>query len=399
MMKYIVMMSIFLVVFAYFVYKPFPKGAAEPWKQSMVATGYEIVELLGFVSETLGLTSHINVTRWITTMSGLVFTARNTVLVSEELIDGVKVRISRPKNVHHTLPGLMYFHGGGFVICDPGCMASVTDLLSEELKAVVISVDYRLAPEHPYPAAFDDCLAATRHVIQHADRLGIDKYRIGLAGDSAGGGLTLSVALKLSSNLDPQLAPIKVIGPIYPGLQAFDFRLPSYIQFKDGPSLLSLRRMAMFYLNYMKANTTYLTAFLSNTHVSKSLRQSVYASRVSPKLLPPRLQTYSEAPEQQDGDEDVSNEIQSILLDPFFAPLMSDDATLKMLPPTCVLIAELDILRDDGFLLAERLKGLGVQVQLLYYEGYEHAFLSFVDIYSGAANAVHDLAKCLSQYL
>lgn len=109
--------------------------------------------------------------------------------------DGVAVRV----RIHHPAPGtakpaLVYFHGGGFVVGDLDSHAAFQRRVCREADVVVVAVDYRLAPEHPFPAAIDDCVAATRAVLAKAAELGIDPARVAVSGDSAGGNLALNVA-------------------------------------------------------------------------------------------------------------------------------------------------------------------------------------------------------------
>ncbi len=111
------------------------------------------------------------------------------------LHEGLSVRV----RVHHPAPGqrrpaLVYFHGGGFVVGDLDSHASFLRRIAREADVVVVAVDYRLAPEHPFPAAIDDCVAATRAVLAKASELGVDPERVAVGGDSAGGNLALNVA-------------------------------------------------------------------------------------------------------------------------------------------------------------------------------------------------------------
>jgi acetyl esterase len=108
--------------------------------------------------------------------------------------DGLSVRV----RVHHPAPGqrrpaLVYFHGGGFVVGDLESHASFLRRMAREADVVVVAVDYRLAPEHPFPAAVDDCIAATRAVLAKAAELGVDPARVAVGGDSAGANLALNV--------------------------------------------------------------------------------------------------------------------------------------------------------------------------------------------------------------
>ncbi len=110
--------------------------------------------------------------------------------------DGVPVRIYRPTDSTEPQRALVYFHGGGFVVGSVETHDGITRALARRADCIVVSVDYRLAPEHPYPAALDDCWTATKWVIEKAEKLGIDPDRIGVGGDSAGGTLATIVARK-----------------------------------------------------------------------------------------------------------------------------------------------------------------------------------------------------------
>ena len=111
-------------------------------------------------------------------------------------------------------PGIVYFHGGGFVVGSLDSHDAVCRTLAAEVGAVVVSVDYRLAPEDPFPAAFDDAVGAFRWVVRHGSRLGIDPARVALAGDSAGGNLSASASLALRAD---EVRP-KAQGLIYPAV-------------------------------------------------------------------------------------------------------------------------------------------------------------------------------------
>ncbi|WP_376795524.1 alpha/beta hydrolase fold domain-containing protein [Thermogemmatispora sp.] len=107
----------------------------------------------------------------------------------------VPVRLYRPSQVHGPLPGLLWIHGGGYVLGNIEQDDLLAQHLVDSVECLVVSVDYRLAPEHPFPAAVEDCYAALKWMATHADELGLDRTRLAIGGASAGGGLTAALAL------------------------------------------------------------------------------------------------------------------------------------------------------------------------------------------------------------
>ena len=126
-------------------------------------------------------------------------------------------------------PALVYFHGGGWVLCDLDTHAVVCSAIARRAGAVVVAVDYRLAPEHRFPAAVVDCYAATRWVAEHAGELGVDPARICVGGDSAGGNLATVVSLKSREENGPAIALQAMVYPVT-DLSAFD--TPSYTRIR-----------------------------------------------------------------------------------------------------------------------------------------------------------------------
>ena len=124
-----------------------------------------------------------------------------------------KIRIYSPQNAQNPLPALVFIHGGGMVMGSIEGEAGTAQMLSAEAGAVVVSVDYRKAPENPYPAGPDDCYNASKWVFDNVEELGIDPTNIGLYGGSAGGGLALAVALMARDNGSMKF---KYMMPIYP---------------------------------------------------------------------------------------------------------------------------------------------------------------------------------------
>ena len=116
------------------------------------------------------------------------------VSVAEHRANGVRVLVTTPSEGSRPLPGVLWIHSGGFVVGSPQFEGFLTGRLARELNAVVVSPDYRLAPEHPFPAALDDCMSTLHWMHSQAVDLGLDPNRIAVGGASAGGGLAAAVA-------------------------------------------------------------------------------------------------------------------------------------------------------------------------------------------------------------
>ena len=248
--------------------------------------------------------------------------------VEDQVIDGqIPIRIYRPASQAAPQPVILYFHGGGWVLGNIQTHDGVCRHLARATGCVVISVDYRLAPEHKYPAALNDAYAATAYVSQHAEELGIDAQRLIVAGDSAGGNLAAAVSLKSRDENGPKIAQQILI---YPVIEP-NFQTASYVAFGEGHGLTK-DSMQWFWEQYM--------------------------------------------------DEDSVDRKYLCLA----------NANTNGLPPTFVLTAEYDVLRDEGENYATRLRASGVATQLKRYPGMLHGFVHFAELFDDAAVAFQDIA-------
>jgi|SRR5579871_711341 len=246
----------------------------------------------------------------------------------------VGVRIYSPLSAKAPLlPGLIFFHGGGFVLGDLDSHDGLCRVLCNESGCRVVSVDYRLAPEHPFPAAVDDCFAATQWVARNAAELGIDAGRLAVGGDSAGGNLAAVVAVLARDAGGPKLC-FQLL--IYPVTQL------------GGPDTGSMRENAKGYF-LEKASMEWFT-----------------------RLYCPEL-----------GHRE----------DPRLSPLLTKD--LSGLPPAYVVTAGFDPLRDEGKAYADRLDAAGVAVTYVNYPGMIHGFFSFRGLVPKAREAVAAAAAAL----
>ena len=261
--------------------------------------------------------------------------------VTEGVVPGpagdVPIRVYRP-DVDGPVPTVVFFHGGGFVIGDLDTHDDHARLICHEVDAVVVSVDYRLAPEHPFPAGFEDCAAAVRWAADSIAELGGDVDRLAVAGDSAGGNLAAAVALSLRDS-GPRLAAQLLI---YPGV---DFRdddalHPSRIENGEG-LFLTAADMAWFRDHYIQ------------------------------------------------DPEHVSDPRASVLL----------AAELTGLPPAVVGTGEYDPLRDEGEAYAKALESAGVKVVLRRYDGLIHGFFGMGTWSPASGAAAKDLCEELRALL
>ena len=232
------------------------------------------------------------------------------------------------------LPVVVYFHGGGWTIGSHDTVAPQCRYMANAARAIFVSVEYRLAPEHKFPAATEDCQWAVRWVHDHAAEIGADPARIAVAGDSAGGNLTAVTAQQLRDG-GPKLAAQVMICPILSLL----FDTPSYEENAEGP-VLTRRMQERWRLNYL------------------------------------------------DGDDALRH-------DPRVSPLLAND--LSGLPPATVITASHDPLRDEGIAYAERLKEAGVPVRQRNWEGYPHLFPSMGGYVDAAFEALDFAAAGLRE--
>lgn len=245
----------------------------------------------------------------------------------------IPVRIYRPEG-EGPFPVLVFFHGGGWVICSLDTHDGTCRQLANRAGCVVVSVDYRLAPEHTFPAAPDDCYAATVWAVEHAAELGGDPARVAIGGDSAGGNLTAVVAQMARDRGAPPLVFQLLVYPVTDR----DFETPSMQENAEG-YLLGREDMRWFWGHYLA------------------------------------------------DDADARN--------PYAAPLQADD--LAGLPPALVITAEYDPLRDEGEAYGKRLQEAGVPTTVSRYDGMFHGFFGMTEMLDRAKDAVDEATVALRQ--
>jgi len=243
------------------------------------------------------------------------------------------LRLYRPAG-ERPLPALLYFFGGGWVLGTVDTADGVSRSLANSSGALVAVAGYRLAPEHRFPAAADDCYAAVRWVAEHAEEIGADPARLAVGGDSAGGNLAAGVALRARAD-GPALAGQLLV-------------YPNTDQLADDPSMRAAD-----------------DPFLFNRHSVDWYRRHYLAN-----------------------PGDAAN--------PLASPLRAQ--SLAGLPPALVITAEFDPLRDQGEAYARRLAREGVQVELSRYPGMAHGFFTMIGTVDASRAAIEQAASRLREW-
>jgi acetyl esterase len=246
----------------------------------------------------------------------------------------IALRHYRPSDAA-LLPLVIYLHGGGWAVCSLDTHDRLMRLLALDSNAAVIGVDYRLAPEHPFPAPLDDCVAAVRWIRSEARSLGVDPGRIVLAGDSAGANLALASLLTLRDAGDPQVRG----GALFYGCYWWRFDTPAHQRFGDGSWRLGTAEMRWFWRMYV-------------------------------------------------GDGRPGN--------PLAEPIEAD---LRGLPPLFLTAATLDPLYDDTLELDRRLEAAGAPRRLAVYKGLVHGFMQMSARCEAARDAIVDASQAIRRML
>ncbi|MEH7011066.1 alpha/beta hydrolase [Neobacillus niacini] len=229
----------------------------------------------------------------------------------------IRVRIYEPKEKRETLPGLLWIHGGGYVLGVPEGDDGLCQRFVKEANCVVVSVDYRLAPEYPYPAGLEDCYSALKWFSEHTDELGVNPSRIGAAGASAGGGLTAALSLLARDRKGPALC----------------FQMPLYPMLDD------------------RNNTPSSLEITGNMVWNYELNQKGWAMYLN----------------GANGTENVPE---------YAAPARATN--LSGLPYTYTCVGQLDPFRDETLDYVTRLCRAGVDVEFHLYPGCYHGFEGLV---------------------
>ncbi|XP_013417568.1 arylacetamide deacetylase-like isoform X2 [Lingula anatina] len=388
---------------AYIAYVPVPDDFDNPWEIRPIIWSTKLGPYLFWLGEKLGYGTELEQLRALFEKMGDMVPPdpNSSVKMTETEFDGVKVRLYEPMSRAEKPTGaFVFYHGGGWSVGSARAYDYHTRSIAEKLNIVVVSVDFRLAPEHKFPAALDDCTAATLHLLRNAAQYNVDPNRVAIGGDSSGGNLVAAVTLKLRDLAVTPALRLQLL--IYPSVQALDFWTASSQQNNKYNLFLTRTRTSKFKMVYAlgtEGNASVLHLITQNAHLSDATF-SKYKKYLDPNLIdksfipdrfvPPTFKGPAQPP--------ISKDFEDIVTDPYFSPLLAP--SLKGVPSACLITAEYDILRDDGLLYKRRLEEAGVTVTHHHYLPAWHTFFKTThrdtEIYK---TAFRDICQCLKDGL
>lgn len=373
----IVFNRIYQRLFNVFVPDDFPKNST--WQFRIVGFSFGLTKDLAYLGSLVGLgdSYYSNMASLFAFASGIFKnnSYSDVLEINDTEIFGVSVRIYKPviktyKSVgniddkEHLLPGVIYFHGGGWTV---GTLDGYDDFccrLAVSAQVIVVSADYRQAPYYIYPTQFNDCYNVAVGLLNTGTNHGVDVKRVVLVGDSAGGNLAAAVShyLAMISEKHCRRNFLRAQILIYAPFQFLDFNLPSY-KMNAVNEILSQEDHVNFVSLYLNGSTDLTEILLSGNH-SQHLQGSQFMSYLH---------------KSSDGvmHEEPSTKLTSLALEALThfkaSPLMAED--FRGVPPTFIITADFDVLRDEGFFYAERLQSAKIKVKHKNYKSF-HGFVT-----------------------
>ncbi|XP_033748608.1 arylacetamide deacetylase-like [Pecten maximus] len=299
--------------------------------------------------------------------------------ITDTTMNAVHVRTYEPVTSLHVSdrPVLIYFHGGGWSTLSVDSYDPLMRKIAKDSGIMVISVNYRLSPQYPYPIPLQDCIDVVEFVIENCATLNIHPDKIAIGGDSAGANIAAAMSFKLKHKLALQLL-------LVPVLQMVNWNTTSFIE--NGPYLaksINTPDSIYFILNYLNLDYKYGRDFLNNNHTSASFKVSHYMKLIDQNSWLPkhfvRDKNLKEKIELQTnfGNEELFSILESRITNPLLSPLLAGDDMLQGLPLTYIATSGYDFIRDDGIMFSERLKHVGQKTILQHYHEAFHNSLFF----------------------
>lgn len=272
----------------------------------------------------------------------------------------VPVRVYRREKAGQNLPMLVYYHGGGFFGGGPDIVEQMCKLLVQNIDCVVLNVDYRLCPEHAYPAPLDDCFYATKWARDNAEKLGGDAKRMAVAGDSAGGNLAAAVTLR---DRDEKTDMVKLQVLIYPAVNVSGKETEFYhgVDFAKYQHSAKKRQAKV-----LDSTLKMMGGMMGSDPKNGNMLENVY---LQGHLAPQHI---------------------------YASPLLAD---MKGLPPTLLIFGEHDFLAFEDFAYAQTATKAGVPLKTIVYRGIGHGFADQIGVAPQAEDCIKEIAARMKDIL
>ncbi|XP_047377779.1 arylacetamide deacetylase-like 4 isoform X1 [Sciurus carolinensis] len=298
------------------------------------------------------------------------------VVVTDLHFGTIPVRLFQPKaSTSSPRRGILFYHGGGPVFGSLDSYHNLCSFLARETDSVVLSVGYRMLPEHHYPVIFTDCLNASIHFLKALKTYGVDPSKVVACGESVGGGMVALIMQALVGRTD--LPQIRAQVLIYPMVQAINFQLPSFQQNQNVP-FLPLDFMITCTCKYLTIDLSWKEAMLKGACIPPGFWKK-YGKWLSSDNLPRRFRSKVQQPETPAPFNEAAYLETKHIFDVENAPIIADDEVIAQLPEAFLVSCEMDILRDDTLLYKKRLEDQGVRVTWYHVEDGFHGCIVLFD--------------------
>ncbi|XP_067329007.1 arylacetamide deacetylase-like 4 [Anolis sagrei] len=334
-----------------------PPGIQHPGKVRLCHSVLQFLGLGAVACEKLGICHRYKAL--VTFYRAIPLKKSSALIIKNLLFEDIPVRVYWPKAASSgNRKGVVVISGGAGLfgninMCDPRCCH-----IAEATDSVVVCIEFRLAPDHPFPIPVMDCCTATIHFLKNAEEYGVDPNRIVVFGESSGGTFAAAVCQHLATKKDLPKLRGQVL--IYPFFQAIDFNLPSYQQSHSVPILFK-KRALIFGMMYLTGKRINVEGIMKNAHVPKHL-WAKYRKWINPDYIPEEFKGRGYVPMEPAPFSQELYEICKECINPMFSPLLAEDDIIRQLPKTFLLTCEYDVVRDDGLLYKKRLEDNGVPV-------------------------------------
>lgn len=382
--------ALIFAVLSYKIYTPLPEDMEDRYARSVVLFGQKAVFKVGHYIRIISPSTELMYLRGATNgIAGLVHQDVEQVDESVHSMTHFDLHVFTPQNAQASNPAIYYIHGGGWLIGSFPMYSTYLKNMALETGSIIVAPEYRLAPEHPFPAPFDDCMEGIEHVFKHAQELQIDPTNIVLSGDSTGATMALSISFTMASQENRKFKAVSVQNP---ATQNLLWTMPSHQLSRY--FTLSDAQMAWGWSNYVNGENGYKHReyVKGSAYLQAKKKHKAQFKLVDPfeYFAPDELKNVDGKNWNPPAGDFMAQEIpewmpQSAkkMVDYRVAPLFTSDALIAAAGETHIFLSQYDILRDEGMMMVKRMEKAGVKVTATLQNGAFHCDFSMSKYFNG----------------